>query len=85
MRCNGYVDCPYGEDEMECTPNGVPTKRPDNVWTLDESNFQQAMILTILATLATLAILVIMAILANLAIVATLATFGHFGYFCYLG
>ena len=57
MRCNGYVDCPYGEDEMECTPNGVPTKRPDNVWTLDESNFQQAMILTILATLATLAIL----------------------------
>ena len=43
MRCNGYVDCPYGEDEMECTPNGVPAKRPDSVWTLDESNFQQAL------------------------------------------
>ena len=51
MRCNGYVDCPYGEDEMECTPNGVPTKRPDNVWTLDESNFQQAIILAILTVL----------------------------------
>ncbi len=42
--CNGYSDCPYGEDEMNCNnvnQNGVASSN-QNIWELTDANFDQA-------------------------------------------
>ena len=43
MRCNGYADCIYSEDEMNCDTNNLPEIRPDPVWNIDDTNFDQAL------------------------------------------
>ncbi len=43
MRCNGFSDCAFGEDEINCSPNYLPAARPSPIWTLTDSTFDQAL------------------------------------------
>lgn len=41
-KCNGYMDCIYGEDEADCFENNqLPV--PNLIWELNDSNFDETL------------------------------------------